>query len=617
MDNSDRGEQYVESPPAVEPGMFKKEWEDGIGLTLRQEFPNKAALHEVVDRAAFANSFGYVIKKSDKERYVLKCAKESCSWRLRASNISTTDIFSIRRYNKMHSCTRLSKGSSRLRKRKGNPQLVAALLHDHFPGQLETPVPSIIMELVQTKLGVKVSYSTTLRGKYHAIYDLKGSPEESYKDINCYLYMLKKVNDGTVTYLKLDENDKFQYVFVALGASIEGFRVMRKVLIVDATHLKNGYGGVLVFASAQDPNRHHYIIAFAVLDGENDASWEWFFEKLKTVVPDTSELVFMTDRNASLIKAIRNVYTAAHHGYCIWHLSQNVKGHATHTNRDVLAWKFQELSRVYVVADFNRAYDGFKLRYPKATKYLEDTTVKEKWASCCFPGERYNLDTSNCVESLNNVFKNARKYSLIPMVDAIIKKISGWFNEHRMEAASGSLENKMVPLVENYLHDLWVFAEKLKVVELNSFEREYVVTCDKGIDYTVSLLLKTCSCKVFDIQKYPCIHALAAFINIMDDEDRRRGLELHDLVTKYYWAELWALAYYRTIYLVPDRSQWEVPDEVKALKIVPLSKKPKKGRKKMLRFPSTGEKRPKRQRTQNKRRPRQSCQWLLFGNTPI
>ena len=157
------------------------------------------------------------------------------------------------------------------------------------------------------------------------------------------------------------------------------------------------------------------------------------------------------------------------------------------------------------MADFNRAYDRFKLRYPKATKYLEDTTVKEKWARCCVPGERYNLDTSNCVESLNNVFKNARKYSLIPMLDAIIKKISGWFNEHRMEAASGSLENKMVPLVENYLHDLWVFAEKLKVVELNSFEREYVVTCDKGIDYTVSLLLKTCSCKVFDIQKYPCI----------------------------------------------------------------------------------------------------------------
>ena len=382
-----RGVQYVKSPPSIEPGLFKKEWEDGIGLTLHQEFPNKAVLHEVVDRAAFANSCGYVNKKSDKERYVLKCAKESCSWCLRASNIHNTNIFSIRMYNKMHSCTRLRKDSSRLRKRKDNPQLGAALLHDHFPGQLETPIPKIIMELVQTKLGVKVSYSTVLRGKYHADCDLKGSPEESYKDIKCYFYMLKKVNDGTVTYLKMDENDKFQYVFVALGASIEGFRVMRKFLIVDATHLKNGYGRVLVFASAQDPNRQHYIITIVVLVGENDASWDWFFEKLKTVVPNTSELVFRTDINASLIKAIRNVYTAAHHGYCNWHLSQNVKDHATNTNRDVLAWKFQKLSRNYTVANFNRAYDKFKLRYPKATKYLEDTTVEEKWARCFFPGK--------------------------------------------------------------------------------------------------------------------------------------------------------------------------------------------------------------------------------------
>ena len=66
-------------------------------MTLRQEFLNKATLHEVVDRAAFVNSFGYVIKKSDKKRYVLKRAKESCSW---LSEIRNTYIFSIRRYNR-------------------------------------------------------------------------------------------------------------------------------------------------------------------------------------------------------------------------------------------------------------------------------------------------------------------------------------------------------------------------------------------------------------------------------------------------------------------------------------------------------------------------------------
>ena len=125
------------------------------------------------------------------------------------------------------------------------------------------------------------------------------------------------------------------------------------------------------------------------------------------------------------------------------------------------------------MAEFEREYDTLRVRFPKAAYCLEDTTVKEKWARCCFPGNRYNLDTSNCVESLNSVFLNARKYSLILMLDAILAKISVWFNEHRKDAALGSNDNKFVPLVENYLHDLWVDAEKLKVTELNTFQLEY------------------------------------------------------------------------------------------------------------------------------------------------
>jgi len=75
--------------------------------------------------------------------------------------------------------------------------------------------------------------------------------------------------------------------------------------------------GVLVFASAQDPNHHHYIIAVGVLDGENDVSWGWFFEKRLSVVPDTLKLLFISDRNSSLIKGIRIVYSTAHHEYYI------------------------------------------------------------------------------------------------------------------------------------------------------------------------------------------------------------------------------------------------------------------------------------------------------------
>ncbi|XP_019086251.1 PREDICTED: uncharacterized protein LOC109126835 [Camelina sativa] len=328
------------------------------------------------------------------------------------------------------------------------------------PWQMETPPPKIIMDLVKTKLGVDISYSTALRGKKQVVTDLKGSPDESYKILRCYLHMLEKVNH-------------------ALGASVEGFKVMRKVITMDATFLKNGYKGVLMS---------------------------------KTVVGDSSKIVFMTNRNTSLIKAIANVYPLAHHGFCIWHLSQNVKCYASNVNKDVVAWRFMECSRFYTVAEFNIAYASFTTRYPFAAKYLEESTQKERWARCVFPGDIYNLDTSNCVQSMNNVFKDAGRYSLILMLDAKLKKFSEWFNEHRKDAVSGSVANKLVPLVENYLHDLWATAAKLKVTELNGFKIEYNVIDSDGKSYLVKLRLRSCSCRFFDIQKYPCVHALVSFI---------------------------------------------------------------------------------------------------------
>ena len=65
---------------------------------------------------------------------------------------------------------------------------------------------------------------------------------------------------------------RFKYLFVALGTSIEGFEYMRKVITVDATFLKIVEGDVLIITTVQDSNRHHYPIAFSVVDGEKNAS---------------------------------------------------------------------------------------------------------------------------------------------------------------------------------------------------------------------------------------------------------------------------------------------------------------------------------------------------------
>ena len=65
--------------------------------------------------------------------------------------------------------------------------------------------------------------------------DISGSPEMSFELLPSYLHMIKMLNPGTVTHLVVDEEKKFKYPFVALGACIERFKAKRKVIAVDET----------------------------------------------------------------------------------------------------------------------------------------------------------------------------------------------------------------------------------------------------------------------------------------------------------------------------------------------------------------------------------------------
>lgn len=82
---------------------------------------------------------------------------------------------------------------------------------------------------------------------------------------------------------------------------------MRKVIIIDGTHLEGKFAGCLLTASAQDGNYQIFPIAFGIVDSENEASWTWFFNKLIDVVPDAEDLVFVSDRHTAIYSGIRRV----------------------------------------------------------------------------------------------------------------------------------------------------------------------------------------------------------------------------------------------------------------------------------------------------------------------
>lgn len=99
----------------------------------------------------------------------------------------------------------------------------------------------------------------------------KESDVTAYAKLPDYLNKLVTSNPGSLVELLTEPHEngghRFKYLFVALNASIKGYEYMRKVVVVDGTHLKGKYGGCLITASAQDGNYQIFPLAFAIVDG--------------------------------------------------------------------------------------------------------------------------------------------------------------------------------------------------------------------------------------------------------------------------------------------------------------------------------------------------------------
>ena len=71
---------------------------------------------------------------------------------------------------------------------------------------------------------------------------------------------------------------------------------MRPVIAVDGTHLKGRFRGIMFVATAEDGN---------------NLSYEWFLECLRGALGHIDDLVFISDRHASIEAGISKVFPYA------------------------------------------------------------------------------------------------------------------------------------------------------------------------------------------------------------------------------------------------------------------------------------------------------------------
>ena len=112
---------------------------------------------------------------------------------------------------------------------------------------------------------MEIQYSKAWKVREYAQNPVYGHPLDSFQMLPFYFYMLEQQNSRTVIKLKVDNENRFEICFMAFGACIFGFReCVRPAIVIDGTHLKEKYKGILFIATTMDGNDQIFLIAFGV-----------------------------------------------------------------------------------------------------------------------------------------------------------------------------------------------------------------------------------------------------------------------------------------------------------------------------------------------------------------
>nr|XP_028949183.1 uncharacterized protein LOC103401792 [Malus domestica] len=286
-------------------------------IMVGQLYSSKKELQKQLAMIAMRKNYEFKVERSTKDHLEIRCVDDNCEWRLRATKLQVSEFFESK-----------NEGASRVYR------------------------PKDIIEDMRAQVGVNMSYEKAWRAREHAFDMIRGSPEESFAALHAYCTMLESKNPGTITHIETDDNNHFLYFFMAMGASIRGFRgSMRPVVAVDGTFLKGKYLGTLFVVVCHDGQNQIYPLAFGVGDLENDASWTWFLTKLRSAIGEVADLVFVSDRHGSIGKVVQTVFPEAYHGACMYHVAGNMRN--KFGDDETMFKLYYTAAKAYLVSEFN------------------------------------------------------------------------------------------------------------------------------------------------------------------------------------------------------------------------------------------------------------------------
>ncbi|XP_048497728.2 uncharacterized protein LOC125496290 [Beta vulgaris subsp. vulgaris] len=307
---------------------------------------------------------------------------------------------------------------------------------------------------------------------------------------------------------------------------------------------ENLFGGQLMAVVGRDGNDQMYPIAWAVVEGENTSSWEWFITKLQVhlQLEDGDGLAILSDENQAILSTVARLLPKAEHRHCarhifaLWH--RTFKG-------DEMKELFWRAAKSYNISDMNEALANMEKVNPLAVVGFKSYNPKVFCRAHLKDTMKVDVIVNNLAETFNGYIINARVKHLIYMLEDIRVALM-----HRLVMKKGEMEKssaKICPRIQVKLEREKELAanclpcpSSTTLFQVNQFIDSFVVDIEK----------RTCTCRKWDMTGIPCCHAVSCiyFCN----------KEAEDYVADHHKREMYLRAYAWSIPPCTGERHWPV-----------------------------------------------------------
>ncbi|CAN1240538.1 hypothetical protein LINGRAPRIM_LOCUS2772 [Linum grandiflorum] len=273
--NSDEEAEFAdETQPWYNPNcdhktlVFKK----SLKFTCDKQFKDVVVEYIIVD-----GSDVYWVRRRQRKKEVV--CRANCGWRVYANWYAHNMAFVVKPVGEDHSCT------SDLEVKQLTAKWIGKKYIDR--SRRSTIDLEALAAEIKNTYQLEVSPRTCYSAKVIVKRMLEGSLAELYGKLHSYILELKRSNPAGRFIVEVDlvpgaEHVLFKRFFIGFSGLRNGFlNECRRMFGIDWCFLKGEFKGMLLAAVGKDGNNQMFPICWAMVEGENTDSWNWFTEILQ------------------------------------------------------------------------------------------------------------------------------------------------------------------------------------------------------------------------------------------------------------------------------------------------------------------------------------------------